>query len=45
MFNKKKSSKNHHQVVPYIKPTATMKLKKRVNFIGTTMKAFSKDKS
>ena len=45
MFNKKNYSKNHDQVIPYIKPPVTMELKKRVNFFGTTMKAFSEAKS
>ena len=44
MFNKKKS-KNHHQVVPYIKPPVTMEFKVRVTFFGTRMRAFSEAKS
>ena len=41
MFNKKKNSRNHHQVVPYIKPPVTMELK----FFGAKMRAFSEAKS
>ena len=42
---KKKISKNHRQIVPYIKPPVTMKLKVRTNFFGTKIRAFSEAKS
>ena len=41
---RKKGSKNHYKIVPYIKPPVTMKLKVRANFFGTKMRVFSEAK-